>query len=308
MKKIFLPAVIFIISISVSNACDFCNCYLGLNPHFKKNSIGLRYHYTSYNGSHMDDSEIRELNLSNDDFWERRTNIELHGQWYPTQKMKVLFSFPYIINSEGTDVGGGEETGTEIIKGIGDPIVIAHYQLFNETGDTTNFSHRLLAGGGIKFPFGKWKLEDGAEAHERIHQPGTGSWDFLASIEYLAKYQRFGLNTNISYLITTSNDQSFQFANRFNANVICYYQINVKAASLYPNLGAYLEQAGKDKDHHDNLQNSGGTILYAHVGMDFYFKNFSLNTAFQLPAMQRLNEPQPHMNFKFITGITYAFN
>jgi hypothetical protein len=42
--------------------------------------------------------------------------------------------------------------------------------------------------------------------------------------------------------------------------------------------------------------------------MDFYFKNFSLNTAFQLPAMQRLNDPQPHMNFKFITGITYAFN
>jgi hypothetical protein len=320
MKKILLIALIFTVSIFISNACDFCNCYLGLNPHFKKNSIGLRYHYTSYTGSHMDENKIREMNMSEDDFWERRTNIELHSQWYPTQKIKVLLSIPYIINSEGINgtpsMENGyfnqhietAETGTETTEGTGDPLLVVHHQLFNKNNDTAGFSHRLLAGGGIKFPLGKWELEEGAESHERVHQPGTGSWDFLAVAEYLAKYNRFGLNVNVSFLFTTPNNQLFRFANRVNVNAIGYYQINVKETSFYPCLGIFYEQAGQDIDHHITLKNSGGTILYAHAGLDFYFKHLSLNTALQLPAIQKLNDPQPNMNLRLIAGITYSFN
>jgi hypothetical protein len=303
MRRLIITVIILGAGIT-SFACDYCNCYLGLNPHFKKNTIGVRYHYMRYTGSHDDEAELQEMNLSKNDFWETRTRIELHGQWYPTQKLKVLFSAPYIINSEGLN---GETAENEVIKGIGDPLVNAQYQIFNTTNDSTRFSHRFLAGGGIKFPLGKWKIGDGEEAHERVHQPGTGSWDFLLSTEYLAKYKKVGLNANVSYSITTSNSQSYQFSNRFNANAIFYYQVIRKEFSIYPSAGAFLEQAGYDMDNSISVPNSGGTILYAHAGMDFYLKNISINTAFQLPTIQNLNEPQPEMKYRIILGVNYAF-
>src|SRR6185436_18249080 len=197
MKKIIGTLLFFVIA-NASFSCDYCNFYLGLNPQYKKNTIGIRYHFMNYTGTHESDEELRELGLTKNDFWERRSRAELHGQWYATGKLKFVFSAPYVINSEGTHAepiehshsnsGSGEEGhhDAETIYGIGDPLLLANYQLFNTTGDSMQFSQRLFAGGGVKFPLGKWKLEDGAEAHERVHQPGTGSWDFILNAEYLA--------------------------------------------------------------------------------------------------------------------------
>jgi hypothetical protein len=317
MKRI-AGIVLFLLTAYSSFSCDYCNCYLGLNPHYKKNTIGIRYHYMNYTGTHESQDELSDMGLSKSDFWETRMRAELHGQWYATQKLKLIFSAPYVINMEGTNgepmehshSGTSEENhhGTETIHGIGDPLILANYQLFNTTGDSMQFSQRLFAGGGIKFPLGKWKLEDDAEAHERVHQPGTGSWDFILNAEYLVKRNKTGINVQASYMLTTSNTQYYQFANRFNANLVCYYQVNLKKTSMYPSIGTYFEQAGKDSDHHMAVDNSGGTILFAHAGVDFYFNKFSISTAFQLPALQQLNDPQPEMKYRCIAGITYAFN
>jgi hypothetical protein len=291
-------------------ACDFCNCYLGLNPHYKKNTFGIRYHYMNYQGTHMSDMELAEMDLSKTDFLESRTAIELHGQWYPIQKLQLTYSIPYLTSNERMQGHATMlEHGGEKISGIGDPLLIANYQIFNRSEtDSSHYSQRLLAGGGIKFPFGKWNLEEDAESNERVHMPGTGSWDFLASAVYLGKYKRTGFNLNVTYLITTSNQQSFQFANRFNANATAYYQVKIKETALYPNIGSYLEQAGKDINGNNLLDNSGGSILFAHAGFDVYFKKISLSTAFQLPAIQKLNENQPELKYRLIAGISYAFN
>jgi hypothetical protein len=314
--KLIISTLIFLITISRSYPCDYCNCYLGLNPHYKKNTIGIRYHFMNYTGTHESENELQEMNLSKNDFWETRSRFEIHSQWYPTQKIKLIFSAPYVINSEGINeddenhINGSEaiDHETKTISGIGDPMAIAHFQIYNSTGDSLHFNQRLLAGGGVKFPLGKWKLEDGAEAHERIHQPGTGSWDLILSTEYLAQYKKTGLNVNASYLIATSNNQSYRFANRLNANLVCYYMLKIKTTKLYPSVGTFFEQAGKDLENNLPVENSGGTILFAHAGFDFYIKNISINTAIQLPAMQKLNEPQPEMKYRCIAGITYAFN
>jgi hypothetical protein len=316
--KIVIGVILFLGVVGKSFSCDYCNCYLGLNPHFKKNTIGIRYHFMNYTGTHESESELQKLNLSKDDFWETRSRVELHSQWYPTQKIKIIFSAPYVINCEGINTNAEDHSHnnavedshheTETINGIGDPMAIAHFQIFNSAGDSLHFNQRLLAGGGIKFPLGKWKLEDGAEAHERIHQSGTGSWDLIMSAEYLVQYRRTGFNLNVSYLMATTNNQSYRFANRLNANLVCYYVVKINQTSLYPSVGTFFENAGRDTDNNFSIDNSGGTILFAHAGFDFYFKNFSITTAIQLPAMQQLNEPQPKMKYRCIAGFGYSFN
>ena len=222
MKKTCAVAVL-IFNMATAAACDFCNCYLGLNPQYKKDHIGLRHQYMVYYGTHHDLSEFTESSLTQKDFWERRSILELNGQIYPTQKLQLIFSIPYVYNSEGsTKKGeaakeGHSHGGTEDnkpIQGIGDPLIIAHYQIFNKTNmDSSKFSHRLFAGGGIKIPIGKYKIAADSDPLERSHQPGTGSWDFIASASYLAKRNRVGINLNGSYLLTRMNPDDFQYGN-----------------------------------------------------------------------------------------------
>ncbi len=302
-------------------ACDFCNCYLGLNPQYKKNIVGLRTHYKLYNGTHHDLAEFSDAALTNKDFWEKRTEVELHAQWYPVQKLQIIFSLPYIYNIEGMSAPAllafgnhhhdneNENNSAGPISGFGDPLIIAQYQLFNKTNsDTNKLSHRLFAGGGVKFPLGKYKLGDNADPLDRTHQPGSGSFDFIASATYLAKIKRAGFNVNVSYLQSTMNNESFQFGNRFNANAIFYYQCNISKTLFFPNIGSFVEQSQKDWTNNYYIDNSGGQIIYAHAGLDFYFNKLSLNTAVQLPVHQKLNSPQPEMKYRIITGISVALN
>lgn len=318
MKKLLL--ILFLaINIEQIVACDFCNCYLGLNPHYKKNNAGIRYHLMNYNGTHHDNEELAEMGINKNDFWETRSTFEVHGQWYPVQKLQLLFSLPYLYNLEGLNSQEGNmvnehhhgSTATDVnpIKGIGDPLFLAHYQLFNKVAlDSGAFSHRLMAGAGIKFPLGNWELKEEAEPTERVHLPGTGSWDYITSVIYLVKFNRIGFNINFSYLFTTTNNESFRYGNRFNANIVMYYPINKKNFSLYPNMGIYYEEANKDHVAANLLDNSGGKITYGHAGFDIYYKKFSLNAAGQFPVVQSLNENQPHLQYRIITGVSFALN
>lgn len=316
MKRFIL--IFFLLQSYLINACDYCNCYLGLNPHYKLSRIGLRYHQMNYSGSHHELSEFSDHSLSTNDFWENRSTVELHGQWYPVQKLQIVFSLPYIYNAEGMSekaeaaIGQhthDEESGNGISKGIGDPFIIAHYQLFNRTNsDSTKFSQRLFAGAGIKAPMGSYRLGMDAEASERVHQPGTGSWDIISSATYLGKLNSVGCNLNASYMLTNPNDEDFQFGNKLNVNAIIYYEWKLKKIHLYPSIGAYYEQANPDRNQGEYVDNSGGSIVYAHTGIDFYYKRFSINTAFQIPVSQALHSPQPEIIYRLITGVSFAFD
>jgi hypothetical protein len=165
-----------------------------------------------------------------------------------------------------------------------------------------------LAGAGIKIPIGDYKIEDTDEAHERNHKPGTGSWDVLLSMVYLGKINKTGWNINVTYLIANSNSRHFQFGNKFNMNVTAYQQTRLKGAMLFPNIGLYYEQSAKEWDKSYYIQNSGGSITYAHAGLDVYYKRISVNTAFQLPFLRSLNGYQAEIKYRIITGITYAIN
>lgn len=266
----------------------------------------------------MEEWQLEKLNYSKNDFWELRTIAELHAQYYPLQKMQLLLSLPYIYNTEGNTVGyihnhGTDDSNSTIKKyqGVGDPLLIAHYQIFNRTSMDSirnNYSHRLMAGGGIKFPLGKWKIAEGGAVEERVHLPGSGSWDILGSVVYLSKLGRIGLNTNLTYLLTTANRQSFSYGNRFNGNVVVYYQTNLKNVTVIPSAGSYYEQAVPDLADGYEIKNSGGSILFAHAGLDLYIGKFSVNCAFHIPINQSLNHPQPEMRHRIISGINFAFN
>jgi hypothetical protein len=321
MKKIFIAVMVMLVH--ASYGCDFCNCYLGLNPHYKKNTISFRYHLMDYAGTELSDQELTQYGLSKKDFYESRANYELHAQFYPTQRLQLVLSLPYSVSSEGmssrAEMALGEvhhsvnptpgSANHKSIQGIGDGVLLAHYQVFNHNAeDSTGYRQRLLIGPGIKIPLGRYKVEATADVHEHNHQPGSGSWDAMASIVYLGKLKRMGINVNLSYVFTSQNSQYFRFGNKFNSNITAYYEFKRKRIAFYPNAGLYVEQETKNKHFGHDVTNSGSTITYAHLGADMYWKKFSLNTAFQLPATRSLGGNQSEIKYRIIVGLSYAFN
>ncbi len=320
MKKTILLMVLLLPSFVF--ACDFCNGYLGLNPHYKKNSIGFRYHYMSMSGTMMDPAHLQEMGLSKNDFYENRSEYELHGQYYPIQKLQIVASLPYVYNRDGMSDKAKDAMGItnhsmhhddmkaqNVYQGIGDLTLFVNYQVFNKNStDSSGFSHRLLAGPGLRVPTGKISISEGAEAHLFTHQPGMGSWNPMAAITYIARYQNAGARLNAIYLAGTENKFEFAPGNKVNVNFTGYYEMKWSKWQLYPSVGVYWESAAKDIYYSEKVANSGGSMTYLHIGSDLYYQKFALEAAFQLPVQKQLNGYQAENNFRLITGLSYTFN
>lgn len=305
-----------------AQSCDFCNGYLGLNPHFKKNSVSLRNQSRFFQGTEMSAAELEGMGLSKKDFFETRINYELFAQYYPTQKLQLILSVPYVVNRDGMSDKAADAMGmvhhnlnhesketTNTYQGIGDVVLVSHYQVFNiNAAEENKVGQRLMVGPGIKLPTGICDVPEGSESHTFVHQPGTGSWDPMISMIYLAKYKRSGLMANLSYMVTTKNKQNFRSGNKLNTNVTGFYQITSKRFNIYPNIGFYWEHAATDIYLSEKQGNSGGNISYLHNGIDIYYKRFALNAAFQLPILKALNGNQAEICFKVLTGFSFTFN
>ena len=289
-------------------ACDFCNYYLGINPNYNQNAIGLRFRTSSYTGNHShnniignSDGHIHTESSANYEFY---GTYALWGRWYPVPKLQLTGNFPI---SDNYEMENNEKASH--ITGIGDLMLVALYQVYNTPSDSSSaFNQRLFLGGGIKFPTGVYRETSSDGELEPLLQPGTGSFDFIASLNYLAKIKKAGLNTDITYRINTSNKNGFQFANRLNATVLLFYKIPIKAWTLIPSGGVYYEQALMDLDNNTYLQNTGGKVLFSQFGVDIYYKNFSVNFGYQIPVYENLFGVQGKNQNRLITGISYAFN
>lgn len=286
-------------------ACDYCNLYLSINPGFNQNAIGLRYRTSTYVGFHTHDHEegLQEDHDHGEEMYEHYNTYSVWGRWCPTAKLKFIANLQYADNY----IIEGDHMESHV-SGLGDAIVIGQYQLFNSTPDSTkHFRQRLFAGGGVKFPIGNFRIHDENGEMEPTMQPGSGSWDFVLSTNYMLKIGWFGVNTNVLYHLTTQNVNGFRHANKFNVTSSAFAIVSKGKFRFIPNTGLYLEQAVKDADNGVLMENSGGLAMFNQTGLDVYLKSFALNFACQIPVYEMLNGEQGSNKTRFVFGIRYAF-
>ncbi|MCY7351019.1 MAG: hypothetical protein LH606_10160 [Cytophagaceae bacterium] len=174
MKKLLL---FFALSPLSSLACDICGCgagssFLGIMPQTGRSFLGLRYRVKSY------DSHLNSQRLQTREVYQ---SAELWARWYPARRWQILAFLPVNANRQETT------DGTHTRKGLGDAILMAHYNLVNTALDTVarKVDHNLLIGGGVKLPTGQFRYEaDGSEVANPNFQLGTGSTDALFNIIY----------------------------------------------------------------------------------------------------------------------------
>jgi hypothetical protein len=293
--------------------CDLCACYLGIDPHYNMNTFGIRFRHRGYiNEPAPGNDAINSTDAAGNEppsvFHEGHSHsgkkesyntFEIWGRYYINPKIQVLFSIPFSRN----EIDNGN------ISGFGDAYVITQYQIFNTDVDgDTKFRNRLFMGGGLKFPTGKYNQTTGTGSFEPHFQTGTGSIDFILNSTYLATYNQAGLSTDVSYRINTRNSNDYKFADRLNINSSFFYKIRSDNMTFLPNAGIYLEQAEKDHSKNSVDENSGGSVLFATFGIDFYLKGFSLNFNFQKPVSENLNGVQPKNDKRIVAGFGYSFD
>ena len=312
MKKKFIWFTIIILSYGLdSSACDFCNCYLGLDPGYNKNTIGIRgqYRYATYGIPENSFMKLTHGGSNNPsggpvDEWQADfTRFDIHARVYPLPKLQVIANLPFHLNTL-TFLDQQESKSS-----LGDMTVIGMYQLFNTmTTDSGDVRHRLFAGGGVKLPTGK--SEGAAEINIPMSHhlySGTGSTDYLISVSYIGKFRKLGWNADLSYKFNGESANDYRYGNTFNAVPRLFYQWNLKSVKLLPHLGGVIEWGDGDTYLDKTVEETGGNLLWGSAGLDFYFGSFSLTSEVRVPVVHELGASLPEDKLCLIGSFNYHF-
>lgn len=293
--------------------CDLCGCYMGLEPNFSKNQIGLRYytfkffteaHTETATGTQTDNTgtpnHITHEGHTGTSSTEYYNNVEIYGRIYLSAKTRILFGIPFSMN----------EIDSKKLNGVGDMRVLAQYNVYNTnmTG-STNFWQRIFLGGGLKLPTGVYNKQLIYGITEPHFQPGTGSLDFLFTGLYIAKLEKTGIGwrNDIVYTLNTTNKNDYKFANRFNLASTFSYDINTSSVNILPKAGIYLETANADQFNGADAEGSGGTVLMGLMGIDLTYKMLSLSFDYQLPISQNFIGEQAENDFRYFLSAGFSF-
>ena len=299
LKKILLAGLVglSVLSGQRAHACDACGCgvgsyQFGILPQQNKSFVGIRYQTKSDASSPYHDLQTKE----------NFQTLEVWSRFYPVKRVQVLALLPYNFNRQETDGKVNK------VQGVGDALVLVNYNLLNNADSLyQKVKHNLFVGGGLKLPTGHFTKEaEGTELNPNI-QLGTGSLDFVANAIYTIRYDKIGLNTNLTYKYNTANKNEFRFGNKLGAGSALFSVLKIKEMAIMPNLGFSTEISGKDSHYGSELDESGGYVNFLTFGTEVYFKNFSTGATLQKPVSQNVSAGYVQTNNRFLTHLTFMF-
>lgn len=299
LKRILLAGLcgLLFTSAQTARACDACGCgvgsyQFGILPQQAKNFVGIRYQMKTDQTAPMHGSASKEVFRS----------TEIWGRFYPLKRVQVLALLPYNFNRQET-----EDKVTQV-QGLGDGLVLVNYNLLNNTDSLyQKVKHNLFVGGGLKLPTGNYtnKTESG-DLNPNL-QLGSGSLDLVANAMYTVRYDKIGLNTNLTYKYNTVNKNDFRFGNKFGAGTVLFSVLKVKEMAIMPNAGFSTEITSKDQSYDEELTESGGHANFLTLGTELYFKRLSAGATLQKPVTQNLSEGYVETGNRFLTHLTFMF-
>jgi hypothetical protein len=259
-----------------NGGCPAGGGYMGIVPQFSKNLIGLRYRYRSFDmlGLEKGASTVPAQHVFQ--------TTELWGRFYPHKRWQVFGFLPFQMNLEK------QGQTVSYLQGVGDLSFIVNYNLVN-TGDSLDrtFKHNLLLGVGAKLPTGKYQQRDaGKQMYPTTLQTGTGAYSAIFNAIYTVRHSKLGLNLDFQYRYNFSNELDYSFGDMAMGSGSLFYWLEIGSISVLPNLGTYFENAQRDIEYGYYLDNTGGTLGYAHLGVDVYAKQLILGVNAQVPYLQ----------------------
>lgn len=276
--------------------CDACGCSasggsMGFASMLNSNFVGVRYfkqHYRSNDGLYSNSPWLDE-NFNTLQVWARIPIVK---------GIQVSTLIPYHFHNRDT------KTGSQEISGMGDVTVVGLVTVYQTHKDSTVFKHNWQVGVGIKAPTGEYK-ETSAGSVNPSFQVGTGSWDYLFSTEYVLKFNQFGLNSMLNYVVKTENKKEYRFGNQFNYGSTLYYLFEKRLMAIAPQLGVAGEVYASNYQYGEKLRNTTGDVLFGKVGVEIGWNKFSLGATYFKPINQNLMSGLVEAKSRFTLNINY---
>ena len=343
LKKIKMKTYITLLGVIITNslfACDFCGCFMGITPYDNHSSISAMYRYKMFNGyQNMNQhhnvfqksafsnsasqntlanpySNYNTLKHGNNGSanvepppqqylqsdYELYTTAEVRAKIFIHKRIELNAIIPFVMNSSRT------EDRKEQASGISDLTFFTGFHLINRTM-TEKFQHRLIVGGGIKLPVGHYYMKNDGYRINFLLQPGTGSIDYMAYMNYVFGYKKLGVNFMSSYKVNGDNYYKERIANSTTNYLNVFYKFRQeKDLKIFPSVQGYYEYT---KGLYINKVYQIGTemdVATAGLGLDIFYKQVSINTAFHLPVYEKRFDGNLATAGKFMVGLTYSFN
>ncbi len=299
MKSVFIIALL-LLTFNSSFACDLCGCnsgnyFIGPLPQFNTHFISLRYSFQRYHTTLNGDKS----QFSNDLY----QSTELLLGTRIKNKWQLLVFIPYIQSELKSD------DGVKRNHGLGDITLNGNYNIMNKltlNKDTNAVDQQLWIGAGIKFPTGKFNVDENEIVSSTNSQPGSGSLDFLLNTLYVIQLKSWGLNVNVNYKINQSAHH-FKFGNIFSPTAFLYRSFNLGTLSVNPNIGLIYEDISSNKFNNEKVADTGGHSLFSSAGLELKLKKLAVGGNILFPMISSLSSGQTVAKVRGIFHISWSF-
>lgn len=310
--RLSLAAWMLLFLPSIGLSCDVCGIFLGVRPNDRASTIGLFWRSrlmegttqvptTSYllkHGDHVPTGvPSRTVPMT-----EMVNVAELRADLRLTQRFFLLASVPM------TNTYRSVNNYTVLdAYGMGDAFAMVRYQLVNTRCEEQEplFVHRLLVGGGVKFPTGQDDLRVGENLASPDIQLGTGSWDGLASVEYSVRSGRTGLGVSMLGRYNTANAAGYQLGHGLSSTAELFHRFGSDTLSFAPAIGGYAEWMAHDQVDGAADHGTGGTTVFSHAGVRAWWKRFSFSAYYQHALLNNEGISITPTRHRIVTGLTY---
>ena len=317
MRATLLIAILLTV-VSDLFACDICHIYLSLQPNDFRHRIGLNYRHRILNGTttlqlnpatqpkHLDNENVSDndsgskMNLS-----ESYTVVELQADYQLNEKWQIRASLPYL----KTESFYGENRKYQV-SAVGDPWAMLQYMLLSseQSEKQSALNHRLRIGIGLKFPLGKTNQRFNDESLPFDMQPGSGSYDYLGSLEYILRWKSLGFSASGVYKLNGENLSEYRFGNTLQASTLLFNLIQKQKLYWMPFTGLNYEIANTDHSKGEELNSTGGDVLFLGTGLEVGSSKFSVQCSAQKGIHDHLKNSVAPARWRFTAGVNYFIN
>jgi len=226
-----------------------------------------------------------------------------------SSKLALFGVLPYV--NKRMDITMGAIRIHRQTQGLGDGKFFARYTVYqvDRPGDTL----RIAPFAGLKTPTGKYDTYDAFGLLPRPLQSGSGSWDPFAGITMTRQTLDWEFDTAASYQVNTKAS-GFDFGDEARLDASFQYRVLPRSlddlgvpAFVYAVLESSLIWNGKNKLAGATDINSGGTTWNLTPGLQYVTRRYVLETAVQIPTIQRLNGTALETDWVWTAGFRWNF-
>jgi len=224
-------------------------------------------------------------------------------------KLALFAVLPYV--DKRMDLTIGNKRIRRQSKGLGDVRLFARYTIYqaDKPGDTL----RIAPFAGLKMPTGSHNKRDALGELPRPLQSGSGSWDPFVGMALTRQTLDWEFDAATSYQLNTPAS-GFEFGDEVRLDASFQYRIVPQSlddvgvpAFIYAVLESNLIWNASNKLAGATDINSGGTTWNLVPGLQYITRRYVLETAIELPVVQRLNGTALEADWVWSAGFRWNF-